>query len=601
MHKAWAFGRSRHVAESIGLALVAVAPFLSASARGESYVLFWNSSTSPDVVGYNLYYGGATQTYTNMVAVANITNATISGLLPGAVYFFAATAVDSVGLESEFSNEISYQVPGGLPGPAQPLITWPTPADIVYGTALGAAQLNATSSAPGIFTYNPPAGTVLNAGSQVLSATFNPTDTNSYVPVTTNAALVVLPEALTITAVNTSKLYGAAVPALTASYSGFVNGDTASSLTTQPALTTTATAASPVGSYPITASGAASPNYTISYASGTLTVSKAALTITAANASKLYGAVLPVLTASYSGFVNGDSASSLTTKPALTTTATAASPVGSYPITASGAASPNYTISYASGTLTVSKAALTITAANASKLYGAAVPALTASYSGFVNGDSASSLTTKPALTTTATAASPVGSYSITASGAASPNYTISYASGTLTVSKAALTITAANATKLYLAPMPALSASYSGFVNGDTASSLTTPPTLTTTATVASPVGTYPITASGAASPNYTIRYVSGTLTVTKKGAPKVRVDIGLSQNLAITNLGSGLVAIGGEGISGLAYIIQYTTNTLPTTNWLTLGTVTADPSGAFVLIDTVGPGLRFYRAIYP
>jgi hypothetical protein len=402
-------------------------------------------------------------------------------------------------------------------GPALPPITWPTPANIVYGTALGAGQLNATSSVPGTFTYNPPAGTVLNAGNQVLSLTFKPTDTNSYAPVTTNVTLVVLPEALTITAANASKLYGAAVPVLTASYSGLVNGDTASSLTAPPVLTTTATATSLVGSYPITASGAASPNYTISYAGGTLAVNAAALTITAVNASKLYGAAVPALTASYSGLVNGDTASSLTTPPALSTTATAASPVGSYSITASGAASPNYTIIYAGGTLTVSPAALTITAANASKLYGAALPALTASYSGFVNGDTASSLTTPPALSTAATAASLVGTYPITASGAASANYSITYASGTLTVSQAALTIAAANASKLYGAALPVLTASYSGFVNGDTASSLTTPPTLTTTATVASPVGSYPITASGGASPNYAIGYAGGTLTVNK------------------------------------------------------------------------------------
>ena len=330
-----------------------------------------------------------------------------------------------------------------------------------------------------------------------------------------NGTLTVNKAALTITAANASKLYGAALPVLTASYSGFVNGDTPSSLTTPPALSTTATAASPAGSYPITAGGAASPNYTISYANGTLTVNQAVLTITAANASKLYGAALPVLTASYSGFVNGDTPSSLTTPPALTTTATAASPVGSYPITAGGAASPNYTISYANGTLTVNKAALTITAANASKLYGAALPVLTASYSGFVNGDTPSSLTTPPALSTTATAASPVGSYPITAGGAASPNYTISYANGTLTVNKAALTITAANASKLYGAALPVLTASYSGFGNGDTPSSLTTPPALTTTATAASPAGSYPITAGGAASPNYTISYANGTLTV--------------------------------------------------------------------------------------
>ena len=81
-----------------------------------------------------------------------------------------------------------------------------------------------------------------------------------------------------------------------------------------------------------------------------------------------------------------------------------------------------------SGTLSVTQAALTITANNQSKVYGAALPALTASYSGFVNGDTSASLTTGPTLTTTATAASHVGSpYSITAAGAVDADYSISY------------------------------------------------------------------------------------------------------------------------------------------------------------------------------
>src|SRR6185369_12149727 len=61
--------------------------------------------------------------------------------------------------------------------------------------------------------------------------------------------------------------------------------------------------------------------------------------------------------------------------------------------------------------------------------------------------------------------------------------------------------------------------ASYSGFVNGDTVASLDTPVTLSTTATVASAVGTYPITASGAADSNYMISFIAGTLTVTPAG----------------------------------------------------------------------------------
>ena len=137
------------------------------------------------------------------------------------------------------------------------------------------------------------------------------------------------PAPLTITADNQTKVYGAALPTLTASYTGFVNGDTSASLTTQPTLTTTATASSQCrGSpYAITASGAVDSDYSISYASGLLTVTPVALTITADNQTKVYGAALPTLTASYSGFVNGDTSASLHTQPTLSTTATATSHV----------------------------------------------------------------------------------------------------------------------------------------------------------------------------------------------------------------------------------------------------------------------------------
>ena len=65
--------------------------------------------------------------------------------------------------------------------PATPAITWADPADVTYGTALGATQLNATASTPGTFVYTPAAGTVLGAGSsQALSVTFTPTDTANY-------------------------------------------------------------------------------------------------------------------------------------------------------------------------------------------------------------------------------------------------------------------------------------------------------------------------------------------------------------------------------------------------------------------------------------
>jgi hypothetical protein len=69
--------------------------------------------------------------------------------------------------------------------PATPTINWSTPAPIVYGTALSGTQLNATATynsatVAGTFVYTPAKGTVLTAGSQILSVTFTPNNTANY-------------------------------------------------------------------------------------------------------------------------------------------------------------------------------------------------------------------------------------------------------------------------------------------------------------------------------------------------------------------------------------------------------------------------------------
>ena len=66
-------------------------------------------------------------------------------------------------------------------GKATPVITWAPPANITYGTALSATQLNATANVPGTFVYTPAAGAILSAGAaQALSVSFTPTDTANY-------------------------------------------------------------------------------------------------------------------------------------------------------------------------------------------------------------------------------------------------------------------------------------------------------------------------------------------------------------------------------------------------------------------------------------
>lgn len=76
-------------------------------------------------------------------------------------------------------------------GKTNPVIAWPTPTPITYGTPLSSAQLDATANVAGAFVYNPGAKTVLTAGAHTLSVTFTPTNTSAYNTVTATVTLQV--------------------------------------------------------------------------------------------------------------------------------------------------------------------------------------------------------------------------------------------------------------------------------------------------------------------------------------------------------------------------------------------------------------------------
>ena len=171
--------------------------------------------------------------------------------------------------------------------------SWPTASAITYGQALSASTLSGGSaSVPGTFAWITPSTTPA-VGAPAQGVRFTPTDTTNYNTVDGTVAIAVNKKPLTVTASSPSKTYGSANPALTVSYSGFVLGETAASLTTQPAAATSATTSSPAGNYATMASGGVSNNYSFTYVDGTLTINKAPLTITADNKAKLYGDVNP--------------------------------------------------------------------------------------------------------------------------------------------------------------------------------------------------------------------------------------------------------------------------------------------------------------------
>ena len=154
----------------------------------------------------------------------------------------------------------------------------------------------------------------------------------------------------------------------------------------------------------------------------------------------------------------------------------------------SGGVSGNYDFGYVDGSFKVGKAPLLVTASSpADGVYGAPVPAVTASYIGFVYGQGSSALTSAPSCSTTYThvAGSGPGTYSTSCTGGVSGNYYFSYFGGSFKVGKAPLQVTASNpADGVYGDPVPAITASYIGFVYGQGSSALTTAPTCSTTYT---------------------------------------------------------------------------------------------------------------------
>ena len=74
-------------------------------------VLAWDRSPNNSVAGYRVHYGTASRNYTNSVVAGNVMNATVAGLSEGINYYFAVTAYDTSGAQSDFSNEVRI-VPG---------------------------------------------------------------------------------------------------------------------------------------------------------------------------------------------------------------------------------------------------------------------------------------------------------------------------------------------------------------------------------------------------------------------------------------------------------------------------------------------------------
>jgi hypothetical protein len=84
----------------------------ASNAPPQSITLAWDPSPSTNIIAnYNVYYGSLSATYTNVVAAGTNTTVSIFNLVDSTTYYFATTAVDTSGLESDYSTEVSALIP----------------------------------------------------------------------------------------------------------------------------------------------------------------------------------------------------------------------------------------------------------------------------------------------------------------------------------------------------------------------------------------------------------------------------------------------------------------------------------------------------------
>jgi hypothetical protein len=245
-------GDSSHTLTVSGVATTTTAATVTTSYSPSNQALTLTASVTSGAGTVNAgsvifaVYNGGTQIGFSTSA-ANVSNggASASYMLPGATapgtYSIVASYTGAGGFLSSIDSSHSVVV-----NKASAVITWPTPAPIVFGGALSSSQLNATVNIPGSLVYTPPAGTVLSVGNQTLSVQFTPNDLVDYVVTTQTVQITVnmapVPATLIMTQTLTRDGTGNVIMTLTLANTGGVAATNVQITTASLASTGTITA-----------------------------------------------------------------------------------------------------------------------------------------------------------------------------------------------------------------------------------------------------------------------------------------------------------------------------------------------------------------------
>jgi Bacterial Ig-like domain (group 3)/MBG domain (YGX type) len=350
------------------------------------------ASTSGTPGGIVTFYSGSTAVGTGTLNASGVTTLTTTTLPVGTDSLTASyAATGNFGASTSAASSITVTA-------ASQTITFAPIGSRAYGSApfavtatssLGSSYPVTITVQSGPATINGGIVTITGAGTVVLQAA--QAGNTDYGAATTTQSFQVTPAPLTVAASNATRTFGTANPAFSGTITGAVGSDSFSE-----SFTTTATATSNVGSYPIvpTVTGSQLANYTVTIVNGTLTVAGVATTTTlTAPGSSNYGATVTLTAAVTSTsvtpggtvtFLSGSTPIGMgALNGGVATLSTTALPAGSDAVTASYAASGNFAASASPATiLTVKGASQTITfPAIASRAYGSAPFAVTATSS----------------------------------------------------------------------------------------------------------------------------------------------------------------------------------------------------------------------------
>ena len=234
-------------------------------------------------------------------------------------------------------------------------VNWPS-GTLVYSSAV---TLPATSNVGLPVTYSATSGCSVSgnivtatAGTGTCTVTASNSGNQIYLPLSSSQVFTLSPALLTVTANNQIMTYSGPLPILTASYSGFVNGDTAAVLSGAPALSTPATVTSSPGMYPITAAAGtlSATNYTFRFVNGTLTIGKATPTFSNLSSPTITAGSTPTTLGGNIGYgsvyPSGSVSVAIGSSPAAAAAISASNGSFSASVATGGLAQGTYTIHY---------------------------------------------------------------------------------------------------------------------------------------------------------------------------------------------------------------------------------------------------------------